>query len=246
MQTFAVALASPLPQIEIPVGTGANAGHHAGAVRQVRATTAPRSTATQGEFQPTNQIVDFYVENLAADRPAARFQVNFEDVEAGNDHDMDAIVALQYRVVAAIRCRWTCPPTTQAGGIIQHIGYVISGTTADGVYLVVQDCNKTSAGTYNCNGTDPDYFLDTPTAKARAAIGTTAMRCRDSRRARSRPRHPAVGHAAERSAVVRGQVGRLQGLDGDDMPELRSEPADPSGTPTATANRTTTSWSPTR
>jgi type IV pilus assembly protein PilY1 len=53
----------------------------------------------------------------------------------------------------------------QAGGIIHHIGYVISGTTADGVYLVVQDCNKTGTGTYNCNGNDPDYFLDTPTGE---------------------------------------------------------------------------------
>lgn len=159
VQTFAVALASPLPKIEIPMGNG----------RIVTLVPFAKSVdygseinRTEGQFQPTNQIVDFYVENIADDQRSGTFQVNFEDVEAGNDHDMDAIARYSYRVTGADTLEVDVSADYQAGGIIHHIGYVISGTEADGVYLVVQDCNKRSDGTYSCNGNDPDYFLDTP------------------------------------------------------------------------------------
>ena len=42
-------------------------------------------------------------------------------------------------------------PTYQAGSIQHSIGYIISGTTKDGVYLVVQDENL-----------DRPYFLNVP------------------------------------------------------------------------------------
>ena len=42
-----------------------------------------------------------------------------------------------------------------AGGIIQHMGYIISGTTNDGTYLEVRDADTSQY-------IDPDYFLDTP------------------------------------------------------------------------------------
>lgn len=163
-QTFAVALASPLPKIEIPMGNG----------RTVTLVPFAKSVdygneinRANGQFQPTNQIVDFYVEDIAQDQRSGTFQVNFEDVEAGNDHDMDAIVRYSYRVTGADTVQVDVSSDYQAGGIIHHIGYVISGTgtendPTDGVYLVVQDCNKRLDGTYSCNGTDPDYFLDTP------------------------------------------------------------------------------------
>ncbi|MFC4312108.1 pilus assembly protein [Steroidobacter flavus] len=158
VQTFAVALASPLPKIEIPVGD-----------KKITLVPFAKSVQynseinrTEGQFQPTNQIVDFYVENIAADGRSGSFQVNFEDVEAGNDHDMDAIVRYSYRMVNATTLEVELSSDYQAGGIIHHIGYVISGTTADGVYLVVQDCNKNSSGGYDCNGSDPNYFLDVP------------------------------------------------------------------------------------
>src|SRR5262249_28852749 len=38
-----------------------------------------------------------------------------------------------------------------------HIGYVISGTTHDGIYFEVRDTDTAS-------GSDPDYYLDTPAA----------------------------------------------------------------------------------
>ncbi len=42
-----------------------------------------------------------------------------------------------------------------AGSIVQHQGYVISGTTADGIYLEVRDVDTAA-------GADPRYRLDTP------------------------------------------------------------------------------------
>ncbi|HLA73157.1 MAG TPA: PilC/PilY family type IV pilus protein [Steroidobacteraceae bacterium] len=150
-QTFAIALASPLPRIEIPAGG-----------RMITLVPYAKSVGgccgvdgTKGRFQPTNQIVDFYVEFIAADRKSGSFQVNFEDVEAGNDHDMDAIVRYTYLVNADNTVTVTLSSDYAAGGIIQHMGYVISGTTRDGIYLEVRDRDTTA---------DVDYFLDTPDA----------------------------------------------------------------------------------
>jgi type IV pilus assembly protein PilY1 len=148
-QTFAIALASPLPRIEIPVG-----GRTITLVPFAKSVAGAGISATEGVFQPTNQIVDFYVEFIAPDRKSGSFQVNFEDVEAGNDHDMDAISRYTYLVNADNTVTVTVSSDYAAGGIIQHMGYVISGTTQDGIYLEVRDVDT---------ATDTDYFLDTPT-----------------------------------------------------------------------------------
>ena len=150
-QTFAIALASPLPRIEIPVGNG----RMVTLVPFAKSVAGASISATAGAFQPTNQIVDFYVENIAADRKSGSFQVNFEDVEAGNDHDMDAISRYSYVVNADNTVTVTVTSTYAAGGIVQHMGYVMSGTTKDGIYLEVRDADTV---------TDTDYFLDTPDA----------------------------------------------------------------------------------
>jgi len=151
VQTFAVALASPLPRIEIPVASGK------------RVTLVPFAksvggfgiNASSGSFQPTNQIVDFYVESIAADGRSGSFRVNFEDVEQGADHDMDAIALYQFQVNGDDTVTVTMNSQYAAGGIIQHMGYVISGTTGDGTYLEVRDLDTAA-------GADVQYFLDTP------------------------------------------------------------------------------------
>jgi type IV pilus assembly protein PilY1 len=145
VHTFAVALASPLPRIEIPVGGGI-------------VTLAPFAKSVAGssiqsglgQFQPTNQIVDFYVESISADGTSGSFLINFEDVEAGNDHDMDAVVRYTYALEGG-QVRVTVNRLYEAGGITHHMGYTISGTTEDGIYLVVQDDTSNVL-----------YFLDTP------------------------------------------------------------------------------------
>lgn len=147
VQTFAVALASPLPRIEIKTASGLIT-----LVPFGKSVGGNSISAAQGAFQPTNQIVDFYVESLTA--TSGTFQVNFEDVEAGNDHDMDAVVRYSYSV-SGDTVTVNATSDYAAGGIIQHMGYVVSGSNADGIYLVVRD-RDTAAGA------DVQYFLDTP------------------------------------------------------------------------------------
>ncbi|MBK1731989.1 hypothetical protein CKO41_09335 [Thiococcus pfennigii] len=166
LTTFAVALASPLPRLEIPVG-----GTRITLVPFAKSVAGNSISATKGQFQPTDTIVDFFVESFAntdpqgsdADasvnegRPYAKFRINFEDVEQGADHDMDAIVSYELAVTADDELIVTLNSEYAAGGITQYMGYVISGTTADGVYLEVRD-QKTGEG----SGQDPVYFLNTP------------------------------------------------------------------------------------
>ncbi len=155
MTTFAVALASPLPKIKIPVG-----GNTVTLVPFAKSVGGYSINSSQGSFQPTNTIVDFYVNSLTA--TSGSFSINFEDVEQGADHDMDAIVEYSYQVLDDHTLKISMNSTYASGSIIQHMGYVISGTTADGTYLEVRDYDTEESS-------DPDYFLDTPPGKT---IGT--------------------------------------------------------------------------
>lgn len=160
--TLAVALASPLPRIEIPVNNKTVT-----LVPFAKSVGGSGISAAKTSFQPTNQIVDFYVEKIANTTDGnkdkdingglayGKFRINYEDVEQAADHDMDAIVEYTFKVNTAGEVIVELNSTYAAGGIIQHMGYVISGTTKDGIYLVVRD-KDTGAGS------DPDYFLDTP------------------------------------------------------------------------------------
>jgi type IV pilus assembly protein PilY1 len=97
-------------------------------------------------------------------------------VEQAADHDMDAIAKYSYQVLKADNTPAASPEegakvligvdgsVYAAGSIIQHLGYIISGTTADGTYLEVRDADTPNAmdeANDGANG-DVDYFLDTP------------------------------------------------------------------------------------
>lgn len=160
VDNYVVALSSPLPKIEVRTRSGQT-------VNVVPfAKSVGGSISNPAVFQPTNQIVDFYVEAIAnsngpsgadydssinSGRYYAKFRINFEDVEQGADHDMDVIAEYVVQENASGRVTITVTPTYQAGGIRHHMGYIISGTTSDGIYLVAQDESNT----------DP-YFLDVP------------------------------------------------------------------------------------
>jgi type IV pilus assembly protein PilY1 len=162
IDTFVVALASPLPRIEakLPSGKAITMVPFAKSVSGFGINNA------KGFFQPTNQIVDFYVEQIANSGPAdanplvnggryfAKFRINFEDVEQGADHDMDAIVEYTVAANADDTLSVNLKPIYEAGGIQHRIGYIISGTSKDGVYLVVQD-----------ESIPVPYFLNTPPGK---------------------------------------------------------------------------------
>jgi len=170
MDTFAVALASPLPRIRIPTGNGTVTLVPFGKSVAGGAGGSSVSSA-QGDFQPTNTIVDFYVDQIAnvpggvsdpstnGGRAYGRFRINYEDAESGADHDMDAIVVYEFKVLASGKVKITLDSTYAAGSVIQHMGYVISGTQSDGTYLEVRDADTNP-------GNDADYFLDTPDTNA--------------------------------------------------------------------------------
>lgn len=183
INTFSVALASPLPRIDIPVGN-----NRVTLVPFAKSVGGSSISANQGNFQPTNSIVDFFIEafantdplgsdadeNINEGRAFVKFRINFEDVEQGADHDMDAIVVYEASVTEDEKLEVKLTSEYAAGGIIQHMGYAISGTTADGVYLEVRDAD-TSAGS------DPNYFLDTPANKLPGACagGSPDAACSD-------------------------------------------------------------------
>jgi type IV pilus assembly protein PilY1 len=178
--SYMVGMASPLPRIEIKVGTRIM-------------TMVPFAKSVGGclgvdpdiAFQPTNTIVDFYVETLDPDDPTyGKFRINYEDVEQGADHDMDAIVEYTFQVYQSdgttpavtapdgsnngTTVEITLNSTYAAGCVIQHMGYIISGTTADGTYLEVRDLATAASD-------DVDYFLDTPNTTSALPLTTSRI-----------------------------------------------------------------------
>jgi type IV pilus assembly protein PilY1 len=181
LQTFSVALASPLPRIEFPIPAGN--GQPARTITLIpfaKSVGGAFGIDPNAAFQPTNTIVDFYVEDLVnlpgqprdenincdplpavpscgtldAGRGFASFRINYEDVEQGNDHDMDAIVRYELRLEADSTLTVNLTSEYAAGSVDHSIGYIISGTTADGIYLEVRDNEGSSDTNY--------YRLNTP------------------------------------------------------------------------------------
>ncbi|KRG43357.1 fimbrial protein [Stenotrophomonas panacihumi] len=183
VRTYSVALASPLPKFDFPVGNG-------------RVTLVPfaksvrgSSIDASGNFQPTDQIVDFYVAKVAntgthdqdasvnGGRPYAEFRINYEDVEQGADHDMDAIALYTLEVTATNELKVTLKSEYAAGGIDQHMGYIISGTTDDGVYLEICDLadGRTNDGNRSSCAGQQAYKLNTPPNRSPGYCNTASM-----------------------------------------------------------------------
>jgi type IV pilus assembly protein PilY1 len=174
LRTYAVALASPRPRMEFPIGSG-------GKVTLVpfAKTVAGCFNATPGaSFQASNTLVDFYVEryvnirtanedpSINLGRPSAIFRINWEDVEQGNDHDMDAIVRYQLEQNADGTVSVNLTSEYAAGSCVQYMGYTISGTTADGIYLDVRDRDTADANAVA-------YRFATPPGLSAGACGVT-------------------------------------------------------------------------
>lgn len=151
MMTYSVALASPLPQIKFPVGA-----NNFVTLVPFGKSVAEYNISTNGQFQPTLTIVDFYVQSMEnmdpnninpevnGGRPYAQFRINYEDVEQGNDHDMDVIVLYTIYMNEQNNLVVQLDKDYEGAGIIMHMGYMISGTTKDGVYLEVRSKDNTN------------------------------------------------------------------------------------------------------
>jgi len=231
--TYSIALASPLPKIEFPVGGST--------VTLMPFAKTVSGTFGEGTRKPTNTIVDFYVQRVVnmpgqtvdasvnGGRPLAEFRINYEDVEQGNDHDMDAIVL--YEVTANADDTVTVKLTSEyaAGSANQNIGYVISGTTKDGVYLGVRDTDSAQNTSV--------YELNTPTGVyAGGCVGATG----------TAPCSNGLGFAAQHTFSpgtspgtrlqdplwYAAKYGGYEDANGNGLPDLASEwDADGNGTP---------------
>jgi type IV pilus assembly protein PilY1 len=169
LNTYAIALAAPLPKLEIPVGANTVT-----IMPFAKSVGGANITLTAGSFQPTNQIVSFYIDtirnvngsptdaNINGGRPYYRFRINYEDVEQGADHDMDAIGLYEIKLNANGTISISISSDYAAGGITQHMGFAISGTTRDGAYLLVRDSDTAS-------GSDFAYALDCRSATSNPA-----------------------------------------------------------------------------
>ena len=177
VMTYSVAIASPLPEIRFPVGNG----------RFVTISPFAKSIwgsgnlSPNGNFQPTNQIVEYFVTRIAntgtgdrdssvnGGRPYAQFRINFEDVEQGADHDMDAIALYTIAQQANGTVKIDMKSEYASGSIMQNMGYVISGTTKDGTYLEIRDADTSESYSkllpYRLNtppGEDPGFCNKSP------------------------------------------------------------------------------------
>ncbi len=148
VRSYIVALASPQPDFSFNVGG-----------KTVRIIPFGKSVSGYGispalnAYQPTNEIVDYFIEQISP--TSAIFRISFADLQQGGDFDMDAIVIYTVTVNPDNTITIALDSHYAAGSIVQHLGYVISGTTQDGVYLEVRDQDTSEAS-------DPDYYLDTP------------------------------------------------------------------------------------
>jgi type IV pilus assembly protein PilY1 len=175
VDSYVVALSSPLPKIEV---TTPNSKRVVTLVPFAKSVAGASINGAKGQYQPTNQIVDFYVESVVNSGPGnqnngvnggryyAEFRISFEDVEQGGDHDMDAIARYVIAANSDDTVSVTVIPTYQAGGIRQLMGYVISGTDRDGVYLVASD-----------EPNSPSYFLSVPSGPTTAPGSLPAGYC---------------------------------------------------------------------
>ncbi|WP_432460760.1 MULTISPECIES: pilus assembly protein [unclassified Agarivorans] len=162
IQTSVVAISSPLPEVRVKVDDKVVT-----VVPFAKSVGGNSINKNKGAFQPTNTIVDYYVESFSD--TSGVFRIAFEDVEQGADHDMDMVVKYSYEVKDLCphvgdneaTCNktkgvaLTLDSTYARGDIHQHAGYVISGTTKDGIYLDVKDQD----------GGHVNYYLDTPSER---------------------------------------------------------------------------------
>ncbi len=179
ISTFVVAMSSPFADIRVKAGSGfvnvvplGKSVYGGGYVPKciasgycsLSAPTADGNYRLDGcpttAFCPTNSLVDSYIDDMKYDSSNnviyMKFRINFEDVEQGADHDMDAIASYELCTQAAADANYgSCTGTIAglqvkvkseyaAGSIAQLLGFIISGTTEDGNYLVVKDVDTGS------------------------------------------------------------------------------------------------------
>lgn len=184
VNTFAVALSSPMADLKfkvggklitfVPVGksvSGTSAKAKCADLCTMSIDNSAKgltvSNCGSGSFCPTNAIVNTFIEETRYDNgnnlTYARFRINYENYEQGNDFDMDALVRYEVCTASSVNQDYSfCTTALNAdqieikvdsraasGGTDQALGFVMSGTTADGSYLVVKDADVAASSPIN-------------------------------------------------------------------------------------------------
>ena len=154
VSNFTLALGSQIPTIKVKVGSNeVQIAPYAVTVNSAcKIRGAPFASVDSDVFAPVDAIVGFDVEN--ASDTTGSFRVSFENMEQGGNNDMDTLVRYEYEVIGG-EVEVTTTTLGSSGCFNQHLGFSISGTTADGIYLVVRD-KVTNANK------DEDFKLDVP------------------------------------------------------------------------------------
>ena len=144
--TYAIALSAPLPKLSFVYG---------GTKVSLIPFAQSVGGCDYGDFNAgttpmPNRIVEFFIDRIVnvpgfpvdatnGGRPFGSFRVSFEDNLEGTDNDMDAIATYEFSINASGKLVINIASEYAAGCITQHMGFIVSGTTADRAYLGVRD-----------------------------------------------------------------------------------------------------------
>ena len=159
VDTLAIALGSLTPRIEIPNPAG-------GVVTVVPISKGVGNAGinkTPGQYQATGAITGFYFANYTA--TSIQAVVNFSDGNEGTDNETDAQAVYDITIAGTAITVKMSQLDKYPGGIESHMGYVISGTTADGMYL---DMRTSTGGSGTVVPQANVYYLDTLPGQAPA------------------------------------------------------------------------------
>ena len=156
--------------IIVPYGKTVSTGGRSNTEPSTGLITTPQNTGVLRMYVESIKNVPPFTSNNLQDisdnggRPHYRFRVEFGDTEYGNDYDMDALALYDIKLNSdnTITVYISVDNLADTGAYAQagydmHIGYVISGTTNNGVKLLIRNPSwDTSAG----NVADVRYQLD--------------------------------------------------------------------------------------
>ena len=198
VDNISIALGSVVPRVEFTYN-----GRNVTLVPFSKSVGGGIISSARGDFQPTGLITLLYFDRIYnttpantfasqnGGRPYLRFMASFSDIDQGADNEADANVYFTVEVTAAGTLSVQADAYYEAGSIKQNMGYIISGTTDDGVYLVVGD-----------EVNNPRYFLDTLAGQSPAAAAPAAVRVNATSLPRTDVRNFTLGAAGSSATYV--------------------------------------------
>ena len=175
VDTIAVALGSLTPAIEFPhpLVTGGKIS----IVPLSKAVAYAGINPAAGQYQATGAITGFYYSNVTATSVSA--VVNFSDADQGTDNETDAQVRYDISITGTTVTISMTQLDPAPGGIQSNLGYVISGTTKDGLYLDTRTNTGNPGVVYYLDtrpGQDPKTVASPLNGTALSTYGTTTNR----------------------------------------------------------------------